>query len=82
MLDSPTSTGSVSLATSHTQVFVEDDADHHSPKLADIKGVPAISDDEVEDKMEVKDDDDLEYGPLNPRNWSPAKKWTATTLVS
>ncbi|KAG1755813.1 major facilitator superfamily domain-containing protein [Suillus lakei] len=30
--------------------------------------------------------DDKEYGwehdPVNPRNWSPAKKWTTTTLVS
>lgn len=80
MLDSPTE--SASLATSNTHVFVEDDDNNHSPKLAGIKGVPAVSDDKIEDKMEDKDDDDLEYDPLNPRSWSPAKKWTATTLVS
>jgi hypothetical protein len=32
---------------------------------------------------EVPDKDyDWEHDPANPRNWSQAKKWTSTTIVS
>lgn len=31
--------------------------------------------------VKVEETDDWEHGPINPRNWSPFKKWTATSLV-
>jgi multidrug resistance protein len=37
--------------------------------------------DKIEDKIEDKEDD-WEHDPINPRNWSPLKKWTATAIVS
>ncbi|KAF8450381.1 major facilitator superfamily domain-containing protein [Boletus edulis BED1] len=37
---------------------------------------PTVSDEKVEDK------DMWEHNPHNPRNWSPLKKWIATSLVS
>ncbi|KAJ8597731.1 multidrug resistance protein 4 [Rhizopogon salebrosus TDB-379] len=81
MSDSPTR--AVSLATSHTHVLIAQDDKHdiRSPQLPSSGG--AIPDDMVEDKIEDKDaHDDWEHDPINPRNWSPAKKWIATTLVS
>jgi hypothetical protein len=81
MSDSPTRT--VSLTTSHTHVPIVqgDKHDIPSPQLPSSGG--AIPDDMIEDKIEDKDDhDDWEHDPVNPRNWSPAKKWIATTLVS
>ena len=83
MSDSPT--GTPSLATSLTHVLVQDDPnDFHSAPLrvASSESGSAIQDDKVEKKIEDKDDDGWEQDPLNPRNWSPAKKWVATALVS
>lgn len=45
------------------------------------EGESAIPDDKIEDKIEDKEDD-WEHDPINPRNWSSSKKWTATALVS
>ncbi|KAG1734164.1 multidrug resistance protein 4 [Suillus lakei] len=44
-------------------------------------GGPAIPGDKVEDKVE-DERHDWEHDPVNPRNWSPAKKWITTTIVS
>ncbi|KAH7887863.1 multidrug resistance protein 4 [Phlebopus sp. FC_14] len=41
----------------------------------------AIPGDKLEDKAEDKQDN-WEQDPINPRNWSPARKWTATAIVS
>jgi len=67
-----------------TRVPNEDDIDerHLSQFHRDAS---AIADDNLEDKipdqlqqLEYEWEDDLG----NPRNWSAAKKWTATTIVS
>jgi hypothetical protein len=80
MLGSPTRT--VSLATSHTHVLVQDDTnDLHPAQITGSEGGYAIPDDKLQDKIE-DGDDDWEHDPANPRNWSSAKKWTATMLVS
>jgi hypothetical protein len=65
----------VSPATSRTQGSVQGDMDYlHSGQLACGEGGSVI------DKIEINDN--WEHDPVNPRNWSPAKKWTTTTLVS
>jgi len=79
MSNSPAET--VSLAISRTRASVQSDAnDFYPAQLAG--GEDVISDDKIRDKSEKEDDDDWEHHPANPRNWSPAKKWIATTLVS
>jgi len=80
MTGSPARTSS--LATSHTHVLVEDDAnDIHSLQLAGSEDMSAIPDDKIVDKIQDKNDS-WEHNPANPRNWSPAKKWIATAIVS
>jgi hypothetical protein len=76
--------GTASLVTSLTQVSIqlEDDTnDLHSLPLTGSEGGSAIQGEKIEDKIEVKEDD-WEHDPVNPRNWSPARKWIATSLVS
>lgn len=79
MSGSPTRTSS--LATSHTHVLVEDDVNDHSPQLAGSEDMSVIPDDKIVDTIQDKNDS-WEHNPANPRNWSPAKKWTAAALVS
>jgi hypothetical protein len=65
----------VSPVTPRTQGSIQGDTDYlRSAQLACGEGEFAI------DKIEVNDN--WEYDPVNPRNWSPAKKWITTTLVS
>ncbi|KIJ66432.1 hypothetical protein HYDPIDRAFT_86594 [Hydnomerulius pinastri MD-312] len=76
--------GTPSIASSSTHL-----ADHHgdahakepTPQPTGGEGPSAIPDDRIEEEIEAKEDD-WEHDPINPRNWSPAKKWTATALVS
>jgi hypothetical protein len=62
--------GTASFAPSHQ----DDSNDLHLPQVMRSEGQSA----EVARDKEY----DWEHDPANPRNWSPAKKWTATTLVS
>ncbi|KAG1753909.1 major facilitator superfamily domain-containing protein [Suillus paluster] len=73
MSDSPS--GTISVAVSHTCVDKDDTNDLHLPQLTGSEGGSA--DDKSHDQG-----DDWEHDPMNPRNWSPAKKWIATSLVS
>ncbi|OJA18265.1 hypothetical protein AZE42_05821 [Rhizopogon vesiculosus] len=76
--------GTASSVTSLTQVSVQlegDTNDLHSLPLTGSDGGSAIQGDKVEDKIELKEDD-WEHDPVNPINWSPARKWIATSLVS
>ncbi|KAH7924032.1 MFS general substrate transporter [Leucogyrophana mollusca] len=73
----------VSATTSSTHV-----SDHEGTATAATASLPrggegesAIPEDKIEDKIEDKEDD-WEHDPINPRNWSTTKKWTATILVS
>ncbi|KAF9222102.1 MFS general substrate transporter [Gyrodon lividus] len=73
----------ISDATSHTQL-----SDNASPdELGSLpmpvggEGQSAVSTNKMEEKTEDKEDG-WEHDPINPRNWSPLKKWTATALVS
>ncbi|KAG1753910.1 multidrug resistance protein 4 [Suillus paluster] len=73
--------GSLPGPPSHTITHVPDQGDtngHHLPKRASSEAGSVISDDKVKDNKEH----DWEHDPVNPRNWSPAKKWIAVTLVS
>ncbi|KAG2152116.1 major facilitator superfamily domain-containing protein [Suillus cothurnatus] len=62
--------GTASFAPSHQ----DDSNDLHLPQVMRSEGQSA----EVARDKEY----DWEHDPANPRNWSPAKKWTATTLVA
>jgi hypothetical protein len=75
----PASTPGTGCAeSSHTHVQDTDHAsDRHSPAE-----VLAASHDNLEDKIPDKSEDEWERDPANPRNWSPAKKWTTTAIVS
>jgi MFS family permease len=43
----------------------------------------AITDDNLEPEIQEKQlEDEWEHDPINPRNWSPAKKWTTTAVVA
>jgi hypothetical protein len=64
------SPGTASFAPSHQ----DDSNDLHLPQVMRSEGQSA----EVARDKEY----DWEHDPANPRNWSPAKKWTATTLVA
>ncbi|KAG2118857.1 multidrug resistance protein 4 [Suillus discolor] len=48
--------------------------------------IHAMKSDQVKSTTDVEDTHDKDYDwelhPANPRNWSPAKKWTTTTLVA
>jgi hypothetical protein len=72
----------VSFATSLPHVPIQDDTnDLHPSQLAGSDGGSAIQADKVQNKFEDKEDD-WEHDPVNPRNWSPARKWIAVTIVS
>ncbi|KAG1741322.1 multidrug resistance protein 4 [Suillus lakei] len=45
----------------------------------------AIPDDNLENKIQDKllhSEGEWQHDPVNPRNWSPAKKWTTTTILA
>jgi hypothetical protein len=71
MSDSPP--GTVSLTPSHQH----DLNDLHLPQIMRSEGHST----EVEEKTRDQEYD-WEHDPANPRNWSPTKKWTSTTIVS
>jgi multidrug resistance protein len=67
-----------------TRVQNEDDIDErHLSQLHHDASV--IADDNLEDKIPdqlQQLEDEWEDDPINPRNWSAAKKWTATTILA
>lgn len=71
--------GTVCPETSNTRAPYQDDVDEQ------LHGVSTITGDNLEDKIPdnlQQLEDEWEHDPDNPRNWSPASKWTATTIVS
>ncbi|KAG2337071.1 MFS general substrate transporter [Suillus weaverae] len=73
--------GTVCVESSHTHVPGTDHAsDRYPPQPHDAS---AISDDNLDDKLEqLEDIDEWQQDPDNPRNWSPARKWTTTAIVA
>jgi hypothetical protein len=70
----------VSVATPHTQVGDDARPNELEPLPMGGQGLPSNKiEEEIEHKSQL---DDWEHDPANPRNWSPLKKWTATTLVT
>jgi len=71
---------SVSTSVTHVQ-----EKDHQIPDVLTIpaggEGKSAMPEDKKEGKLENLGDD-WEYDPMNPRNWSSVKKWTAIAIVS
>ncbi|KAG1741327.1 major facilitator superfamily domain-containing protein [Suillus lakei] len=53
--------------------------------VSQLHGASAIPDDnlgdEIPDKLQQLEDE-WQHDPVNPRNWSPAKKWTTTAIVA
>ncbi|KIJ70225.1 hypothetical protein HYDPIDRAFT_104912 [Hydnomerulius pinastri MD-312] len=76
-----TSPETLSVSTSATHVPDNAPMSEPAPLPTGGEGQSAIPDDKVEDEIE-NIEDDWEHDPINPRNWSSAKKWTATALVS
>ncbi|KAH7916329.1 major facilitator superfamily domain-containing protein [Hygrophoropsis aurantiaca] len=70
-----------SATTSVTHVSDHEDTAVTVSIPAGGEGESAIPEDKIEEKIEDKEDD-WEHDPINPRNWSGTKKWTATLLVS
>lgn len=55
------------------------------PHLPQLHSASAINDENLDDKIPdylQQSEDEWQDDPVNPRNWSPARKWTATTVVS
>jgi len=77
----PASPGMVRAERLHTHVPDTDrTSDHPQPDDASV-----ISDNNLEDKIPDKFtqlEDEWQQDPANPRNWSPARKWTTTAIVS
>ncbi|KAG1874548.1 major facilitator superfamily domain-containing protein [Suillus subalutaceus] len=67
--------GSPSGTVSFTPSHQDDSNDLHLPQVMRSEGQSAAEDSD-------KTHDDWEHDPVNPRNWSPAKKWTTTTIVA
>ncbi|KAG2038282.1 multidrug resistance protein 4 [Suillus americanus] len=55
----------------------DQDHDSNNPRVHDPS---AILDDNLERIMQPEDE--WQHDPVNPRNWSPAKKWRTTTIVT
>ncbi|KIM90654.1 hypothetical protein PILCRDRAFT_811100 [Piloderma croceum F 1598] len=71
---------SVSTSVTHVQ-----DKDHQMPATSPMptggEGESAIPSDKEQEALE-NSEDDWEHDPVNPRNWSSGKKWTAIAIVS
>ncbi|KAF9247174.1 multidrug resistance protein 4 [Melanogaster broomeanus] len=70
-----------SVATFHTQLGYNAHTNEPEPLHMGGEGQSALPSDKIEDKIE-NIGDDWEHDPVNPRNWSPLKKWTTTAIVS
>ncbi|KAG6336351.1 hypothetical protein ID866_2746 [Astraeus odoratus] len=70
-------TGVVSSASSTTHIDVQDYTGEldNTPRAQDVH-------DETVEKGQDGENDLWERDPSNPRNWSPARKWTTTALAS
>lgn len=85
----PLSTDSASISTA-----VADPAEAQAPyhdqekqasnvpaaNLTGGEGQSAIPEDKKEEALENAEDD-WAHDPINPRNWTPSKKWTAVSIV-
>lgn len=59
--------------------------DQNDRRVQHLHDPPAIPDDNFEHEKRVKleqSDDEWQHDPANPRNWTPAKKWTTTAIVA
>ena len=72
-------------AVENSNTFVPSQDNVDELHLSQLHGASAIIDDKLEDKILdhlQQLEDEWQHDPVNPRNWSLAKKWTATTIVS
>ncbi|KAG1860072.1 major facilitator superfamily domain-containing protein [Suillus subluteus] len=58
---------------------IHDAPDTSEYNLLDLSGM-SFSGDNIPDKFKQLEDE-WQQGPANPRNWSPARKWTTTAIV-
>lgn len=68
---------------SNTRVPNRDDVGE--PHLPQLHSASAINDENLDDKIPdylQQSEDEWQDDPVNPRNWSPARKWTATTVLA
>ncbi|KAG1817711.1 multidrug resistance protein 4 [Suillus subaureus] len=73
----------VCVESSNTRVPDEDDVDEL--RLFQLHSVSAVIDDNLENKISdhlQQLEDEWQDDPVNPRNWTPVKKWTATTILA
>lgn len=59
--------------------------DQNDRRVQHLHDPSAIPDDNFEHEKKVKleqSDDEWQHDPANPRNWTPAKKWTTTAIVA
>ncbi|KAG2336185.1 multidrug resistance protein 4 [Suillus weaverae] len=73
----------VCVESSNIRVPIQDDVDERH--LSQLHGASAITDDNLEDKIPdslQQLEDEWQHDPVNPRNWSPAKKWTTTIILA
>ena len=85
----PLSTDSASISTAVADP-AEAQAPYHDQEkqtsnvpaatLTGGEGQSAIPEDKKEEALENAEDD-WAHDPINPRNWTPAKKWTAVSIV-
>ncbi|KAG0709504.1 multidrug resistance protein 4 [Suillus ampliporus] len=75
--------GSLSGLPPHAHVVPDhgDTNDLHIPQRTSSDGGSVISVDKVDDIIQDKEYD-WEHDPVNPRNWSTARKWTAVSIAS
>lgn len=68
---------------SHTHLPDQNDSnDRHVQQLHVHSAIPDDNlQHEIQGKLE-QPEDEWQHDPVNPRNWSPAKKWTTTAIVN
>ncbi|KAG2146605.1 major facilitator superfamily domain-containing protein [Suillus bovinus] len=72
-------------AVENSNTFVPSQDNVDELHLSQLHGASAIIDDKLEDKILdhlQQLEDEWQHDPVNPRNWSLAKKWTATTILA
>ncbi|KAG1741333.1 multidrug resistance protein 4 [Suillus lakei] len=74
--------GTVCVESSYTRVLNQDDVDECP--LSQLRGASAILDDNFKGGIpdNLQQLDEWQHDPVNPRNWSLAKKWTNTTILA
>ncbi|KAG2361263.1 multidrug resistance protein 4 [Suillus spraguei] len=70
--------GTVFVESSNTRVSNQDDVNIFQPNS--LSATDNLEDKIPDDLQQLEDE--WQHDPVNPRNWSPASKWTATTILA